>query len=215
MAGGFSDAIFPVKNLGGAVSFLEGFQIEESGQTAVLGTPVMIASGDGGLEAWNGSTTAYGIAGILAELSFNNLGSTGLGAPSGFSPILSYGSVIGNYSGNANQPSGVISPPMTPMSDGRCRFWLAAPGVTVFIAKIGTSSGSNQAVATAQTQVGVQYGMTKDGGTGNPYWFVDTNKTGGSAVLTVLALSPLETVGTVGGHVLFSFLPGSAQITTD
>jgi hypothetical protein len=202
----FSDAISPEQNLGGAVSFPVGYQIEEAGQTFVLGTPVQVKAADGGLQAWDGATVAAGIAGVTME-NANNLGSTGSGAPVGFSPILGPGSVVGNYSANPNQPLAVITPPMTPMSDGRLRFWIAAPG-TVFIAKIGTTGSAP--IATAQTQVGVQYGLTKD--SGNNYWYVDTSKTGGSAVLAVVALSPLEPVGTVGGHVLFVFLNSAAQI---
>jgi hypothetical protein len=201
----FSDGIYPVQNLGGAVSFPVGFQIEESGQTAVGGTPVMVKAADGGLQAWDGATLP-GIAGILAELQFNNLGSTGLGAPVGFSPILGAGSVVGNYSANPNQPSAVITPPMVPMSDGRLRFWIASPG-TVFIAKLGTST-TNTPVATANTQVGTAAGLTKD--PGNNFWYVDTNK---SNSVQIVALSPLEAVGTVGGHVFFVFLPTAvAQI---
>jgi hypothetical protein len=202
----FSDAISPVQNLGGAVSFPDGYQIEEAGQTFVIGTPVQVKAADGGLQAWDGATVAAGIAGISLE-NANNLGSTGSGAPVGFSPILGPGSVVGNYAANPNQPSAVITPPMTPMSDGRLRFLIAAPG-TVFIAKIGTTGSAP--IATAQTQVGIQYGLTKD--SGNNYWYVDTSKTGGSAVLAVVGLSPLEPVGTVGGHVLFVFLNSAAQI---
>jgi hypothetical protein len=195
----FSDAIVPVQNLGGAVSFPVRFQVEEAGQTAVFGTPVMIKAADGGLQAWDGTSLLL-IAGILAELQFNNLGSTGSGAPSGFSPILGPGSVIGNYSANPNQPSAVITPPMVPMSDGRIRYWVAAPNSTVFIAKIG-NAGS--AIATAQTQVGLSFGLTKDT---NNFWYVDTSKTAANAVLQIVQLSQLEPVGTVGGHVLFTFL---------
>jgi hypothetical protein len=203
----FSDAIFPAQFTGGAVSFPVGSQIEESGQTAVLGTPVQITAADGGLAAWSGTIGSNLIAGITME-NFNNLGSTGLGAPVGFSPITSYGSVVGNYSANANQPSAVISPSMVPMSDGRIRFWLPAP-TTVFIAKIGTSSTVTP-VATAQSQVGASggYGLKKD--TGNNYWYVDTNTSG---IVQIVALSPLEAVGTVGGHVLFVFLPVSTVVS--
>ena len=205
----FADAIFPMQNLGGAVSFPVGYAPEEIGiSTSIpLGTPVQIASADGGLKNWDGSALSPGIAGFLAELSFNNLSATGAGAPVGFSPILGPGSVYGNYAGNANQPSGVVTPPMVPMSDGRLRFWIAAPG-TVFIGKIGTSGSSP--IATAYNQVGVSYGMTKD--SGNPYWYVDTSKTGASAVVQIVQLSPYEPVGTVGGHVLFVVLPSVAQV---
>jgi hypothetical protein len=204
----FSDSIDPQQNVGDANSFMVRFEIEEAGQTAVYGTPVQITSADGGLAAWNGSTTAFGIAGILAEISFNNLGSTGLGAPVGYSPVLGIGSVIGNYAANPYQASAVITPPMVPMSDGRIRYFVASP-TTVFRAKIGTSTTVTP-VATSYTQVGVQYGLTKD--TGNNFWYVDTNKTGGSAVLEVVQIDPREPIGTVGGHVLFTFLTGAAQI---
>ena len=197
----FSDAIFPEQNLGGAVSFPVGFQIEESGQTAVIGTPVQVTAADGGLAAWSGTIGSNLIAGITME-NFNNLGSTGSGAPVGFSPILGPGSVVGNYSANPNQPSAVITPPMVPMSDGRLRFWIASPG-TVFIAKLGTSA-TNTPVATAQTFVGKAAGLAKD--PGNNFWFVDSNA---SNVVQIVALSPLEAVGTVGGHVLFVFLPSA------
>jgi hypothetical protein len=189
------------------VSFPVGFQIEESAQTFVIGTPVQVKAADGGLQAWDGATLAFGIAGITMEAA-NNLGTTGSGAPVGFSPILGIGSVIGNYAANPNQPSAVITPPMVPMSDGRLRYWIAAPG-TVFIGKLGTSATVTP-VATAQTQVGLQFGLTKD--TGNAFWYVDTNKTGASAAVSIVALSPLEAVGTVGGHVLFVILPAVAQI---
>jgi hypothetical protein len=206
----FADAIYPVQNLGGAVSFPVAAAPEEAGVSTAVpgGTPVQIKAADGGLQNWDGTTLANAIAGILAELSFNNLGSTGSGAPAGFSPILGPGSIIGNYAGNAAQASGVISPPMVPMSDGRLRFWTAAPG-TVFIAKKGTSATVTP-VATALTDRTQQWGLTKD--TGNAFWYIDVNKTGGNAVLQVVDISPLEAVGTVGGHLLFVFLPAAASI---
>lgn len=185
---------------------------EEAGISTAIpgGTPVQIkALADGGLQNWDGATTANGIAGILAELSFNNLGSTGSGAPQGFSPILGPGSIIGNYGANPNQPSAVINPPMVPMSDGRLRFWTATIG-TVFIAKKGTSSTVTP-VATSFADRSQQWGLTKD--TGNAFWYIDTNKTGASAVLQVVDISPLEAVGTVGGHLFFVFLPAASQIS--
>jgi hypothetical protein len=203
-----SDAIFPVQNLGGAVSFPVGFQVEDAGQTFVIGTPVEVKPATGGLIAWDGALLTAGIAGFMAEIQANNLGSIGSGAPVGFSPVLGIGSVVGNYAANPNQPSAVITPPMVPMSDGRLRYWIAAPG-TVFIGKLGTSA-TNTPSATAQTQVGSSFGLTKD--PGNSFWFVDLNKTGANAAVSIVALSPLEAVGTVGGHVLFVVLPAVAQI---
>lgn len=196
----FADSIEPVQNLGGAVSFPVGFLVEESAQTFLYGTPVMVKAADGGLQAWDGATLP-GIAGIAAEQA-NNLGSTGSGAPQGFTPVVGIGSVVGNYAANANQPLAVITPPMVPTSDGRIRFFIAAPG-TVFSAKLGTT---NVAAATTNAQVGTSAGLTKDT---NNLWFVDTAK---SNSVQIVGLDQREPVGTVGGHVLFVFLPTAAVV---
>ena|SRR6266478_4841738 len=204
----FADSIDPQQNVGDANSFMVRAQIEKSGQTFVYGTPVQVAAADGGLQAWDGATLTNAIAGIMAEIVANNLGSTGSGAPVGFSPILGIGSVVGNYAANPNVPSAVITPPMVPMSDGRLRFFVASL-TTVFRAKIGTSATVTP-VATAQTQVGTQIGLTKD--SGNAFWYADTNKTGANAVLEIVGIDPREPIGTVGGHVLFVFLNAAIQI---
>jgi len=204
----FADAIDPQQNVGDANSFMVRAQIEEAGQTFVYGTPVQVKAADGGLQAWDGATLTNGIAGIMAEIVANNLGATGSGAPVGFSPILGIGSVVGNYAANPNVPSAVITPPMVPMSDGRLRFFVASI-TTVFRAKIGTSA-TNTPVATAQTQVGAIFGLTKD--PGNSFWFADTNKVGANAVLEIVGIDPREPIGTVGGHVLFVFLNAAIQI---
>jgi hypothetical protein len=204
----FADAIEPVQDLGGAVSFPTGYGVEEAGQTFVEGTPVeFLTAGDGGLAVWDGTTLTSAIAGFAAE-NANNLGSLGAGLPGPFTPITGPGSVIGNYAANPNQPLALITPPMTPISDGYIRFIIGAP-TTRFIAKLGTSATVTP-VATALTQVGVAYGLTKD--SGNSYWYVDTNKTGGSAAVRIVGLSPLEATGTVGGHVIFVVLNAVAQI---
>jgi hypothetical protein len=208
----FADAIEPTQDLGGAISFPIAYSPEEASQTFVEGTPVMIAStgvgpADGGVQAWDGSTVTLGIAGIAIQ-NANNLGSTGSGQPQPFSPVLGPGSVIGNYSANSNQSLAVITPPMTPFSDGTLGYYIAAP-TTRFIGKLGTSATVTP-VATSNAQVGLKFGLTKD--SGNNFWYVDTNKTGGTVVLLVVGLSPLEPVGTVGGHVIFVFLNAAAQI---
>jgi hypothetical protein len=204
----FSTDIEPVQNLGGAVSFPVLQIIEEASQTFVAGTPVQINSSDGGVQAWDGTTTTAGIAGI-AQVNANNLSTTGAGAPQGFTPVLGPGSYIGSYAANAAQASAVITPPMVPFSEGLMAFFAASPG-TVFAAVIGSSSGTPAAVATAATQVGAAYGLTKD--PVNAYWYVDTNKTGGSAVVRITQIDPRQAVGTVGGLVWFVFLNSAAQI---
>src|SRR5271170_4994594 len=95
----FSGPIEPVGNLGGAVSFLSSYLIEEATQTFVAYTPVQINTTDGGVQAWDGTTTTNGIAGFsLANAS--NLATTGFGAPQGFTPVLGPGSIIGSYPAN-------------------------------------------------------------------------------------------------------------------
>lgn len=207
----FADAIEPNQDLGGAKSFAMNYALEGAAQTFVYGVPVQIAStlvspNDGGVYIWDGATLTNQIAGIASQPA-NNLGSTGLGAPVGFSPILGAGSNIGSYAANSNQPAAVITPPMVPMVDGFAYFFVAGAD-TVFIGKLGTSATVTP-VATAADVVGAAYGLTKD--TGNAYWYVDTNKTGGSAAVRIVGLSPLDPIGTVGGHVLFTFLPAVIQ----
>lgn len=207
---GFADAIQAYNDLGGAISYPLGWLVEEAGQTFLLGVPVQVNATDGGVQIWDGTTLTAGIAGISNQAG-QNLGTTGAGAPVGYSPVTGPGSSIGNYAppGDSNQPLALITPPMTPITDGFTQFMVAAP-TTLFIATIGSSSGTPAAIATNNNQVGVAYGLTKD--TGNNFWYVDTNKTGGSAAVRIVKLYPLDAVGTVGGHVIFSVLNAVAQI---
>jgi hypothetical protein len=209
----FADAIEPQQDNSGALSFLMRFQVEEAGQTFLYGMPVMVNTADGGIQIWDGTAGAGHLISGIAAQNAQNLGTTGAGAPIGFSPVLGPGSSIGSYAANSNQPLAVITPPMVPITDGFNYFFVASP-TTVFRAKVGTSSTVTP-VATTQQMAGgsttSQFGLTKD--TGNNFWYVDTNKTGASAVLQIVALDPLDPVGTVGGHVLFTFLP--ADISTN
>jgi len=196
----FADAIEPQQDLGGALSFPMRAIIEEAGQTFLYGMPVMLAAGDGGVQIWNATVGAGGLIAGIAAQNAQNLGTTGAGAPSGFSPILGPGSSIGSFAANSNQSLAVITPPMVPITDGFNYFFTASP-TTVFRAKYGTT---NNPTATNNNIVGTLIGMTKD--TGNNFWYADAGKTGASAVLTIVGLDPLDPVGTVGGHVLFTFL---------
>lgn len=200
----FSGPIEPVGNLGGAVSFLASALIEEATQTFVAWTPVQINATDGGVQAWDGTTVANAIAGF-AMGNASNLATTGAGAPQGFTPVLGPGSVIGSYPANPNQPLAVITPPGVPINDGLMYFAVAV-SVTVFVGNIGTTGS---VIATNNNQVGVKYGLTKDT---NNYWYVDTAKTGGSAVVEIVKLDPRYAPGTAGGLVWFTVLPAAAQL---
>lgn len=207
----FADAIEPMQDVSGAISFNTRYQVEEAGQTFLYGMPVMIATTDGGVQIWDGTAGAGHLIAGIAMQNAQNLGSTGLGAPVGFSPILGPGSSIGNYAANSAQALAVITPPMVPMTDGYSYFAIAAP-TTVFRARVGTAG--SVPIATTQQMAGSSssaFGLTKD--TGNNFWYVDTSKTGASAVLTVVGLDPLDPIGTVGGHVLFTFLAADVSET--
>lgn len=207
MAGiAFADAIEPTQDLGGAISFPEGYGPEEAGQTFVEGTPVeFLTAGDGGLAVWDGATLVAAIAGFAAE-NANNLGALSV-LPTPFQPV-NVASNIGSYAANSNQPLAVITPPMVPFTPGYIRYNIAAP-TTRFIGKVGTSA-TNTPVATLNTMRGKSFGLTKD--TNNAFWYVDVNKTGASAAVLIDDISPLEALGTVGGHVIFTVLPAVAQI---
>ena len=200
----FADAIEPVKDLGGAISFPIAYSPEELSQTFVEGTPVQINATDGGVQAWDGTTVAAGIAGFAIQ-NANNLGTTGAGMPQPFSPVLGPGSNIGSYAANSNQPLAVITPPMVPFTDGTLGYYIAAP-TTVFVGKLGTSATVTPVATTFQI-VGLEYGLTKD--TGNNFWYVDANKTN---AVRIVGISPLEAIGTVGGHVFFVIVNSVAQI---
>ena len=198
--------IEPVQKLGGAVSFILRAQVEAQGQTFFAGTPVNIRASDGGVIAWPGTGVGQTLAGFAAEMAAN-LPSTGYGAPKGFTPVLGPGSLIGSYVANPNQSLARITPPGVPMSDGRIRFWTPRPG-TVFVGKLG--SGGNP-IATAQTQVGTNAGLTIDT---NNYWYVDASKTttGTNACVTIVGLDPRDMPGTIGGRVWFTVLDEARQI---
>jgi hypothetical protein len=195
----FADAIEAYWDIGGAVSFPVSYGVEEAGQTFLYGMPLQLAA-DGGAKIWSGTVGAGNLILGVAVQNGQNLGTLGAGAPVGFSPVLGPGSSIGSYSANANQSLAVITPPMVPMTDG-FTYWLTASPTTVFRARIGSSSGGTNPVATALTQRGATYGLSVD--LVNSFWFVDNFK---SNAVVVVGFDQLDPIGTVGGHVLFYFL---------
>lgn len=208
----FADAVEPQQNLSGAMGFQIKALIEEAGQTFLYGMPVMISAADGGVQIWDGTAGAGHLIAGIAVQNAQNLGTTGAGAPSGFSPILGPGSSIGSFAANSSQTLAVITPPMVPITDGFNYFAVAGP-TAVFRAKVGTSATVTPVATTNQMAGGSttsQFGLTKD--TGNNFWYVDTNKTGANAVVQIIGLDPLEPVGTVGGHVFFTFLQADVAI---
>lgn len=168
--------------------------IEEASQTFLPGTPVQIASGDGGVEAWDGTTVADGIAGFCLE-GGQNLAALGVqpsAAVVGPQP-LTFGSVPNEASAqNIGRPA---------FSDGRNGFEVAVAD-TVFRGQVGPSQ------SVAAVNVSKQYGLTKDS---DSHWYVDTSKTGADAVVEVVRLDPADQSASPRG-VYFVVLPAAAQL---
>lgn len=149
--------------------------IEEASQTFLAGTPVQIAS-DGGVQVWNGTTIASGIAGFTKEAGANL---TTLGV----AKQLTWGSV-------QNQANAVnIARPY--FNDGRNGFEVADTD-TVFLAQVGPSQTAVVA------DVGKQYGMTIDS---DGHWYVDRTKTtvGTNTVCRIVKLDPNDQSATPRG----------------
>lgn len=200
--------ILPVESVSGN-QFRAMRLIEELTQTFKVGTPVSIAAGDGGVQAWVANTQGPGqggICGISYEFA-SNLTATGLGAPTPFSPLTGLGAVAGTFGSVPNQTSAKNIAHGAPINDGRVGFILPSPDV-VFSAILGNNGNP---VTPANTDVGKQYGLTADSG-GN-FWYVDRNKTtaGTNTVLTVIALD-LRDVPASGTRVLFTFLPNVVNL---
>lgn len=178
--------------------------IEEAGQTFILGTPVMINNADGGIQAWDGTTVAAGIAGFSKEPA-SNLGATppspttfniGIGGPSGAASgkVLTFGSV-------PYQPNAINIPRGAPLNDGRVGFE-TADADSMFYGQVGPAQ---TAVA---SDVGKSYGLTIDT---DGHWYVDRTKTGGSAVVEIVKLDPNDNSATPRG-VYFVVLASAAQL---
>lgn len=184
-----------------ANGFLAQRIIEEASQTFRAGTPVSLAVGDGGVQAWDGATLS-GSFGSIIGISYegaSNLSSTGNGAPSPLQPFTGVGAVAGTFGSVPNQASAVNIAHGAPINDGRVGVILPASAIA-----FSATFGNNGNTATpAATDVGKSYGLTID--SGGKFWYVDKNKTGASAAVRVERLDPRDTPG-AGTRVIFSFL---------
>ena len=170
--------------------------IEEAGQTFLSGTPVQIASGDGGIKAWDGTTVALGIAGFSKE-GGNNLGALGV------NPLPSVTSKQSLVFGSVPYETSAVNIGRPLFNDGRIGFE-ASDGDTIFIGQVGPAQ------TVAATDVGKQYGMTIDS---DGHWFVDKTKStvGTNTVVTVVRLDPNDQSASPRG-VYFVVTPGAAQL---
>ena len=169
--------------------------IEEASQTFLVGVPVQIAAGDGGLKEWDGTTLASAIAGFSKEAG-NNLAVLGV-APTASVPSaqsLTFGSVP--FQASAKN----IGRPL--FNDGRIGFEVAELD-NIFSGQINPTGQT-----LAATDVGKTYGMTKDS---DGHWFVDKTKTGANAVVQIVKLDPGDQSATPRG-VYFVVLAAAAQL---
>lgn len=200
--------IQPVESISGN-QFRAFRLIEEAAQTFKLGTPLSIAAGDGGVQAWVANTQGPGQGGVcgISYEAASNLSATGAGAPTPFSPFLGVGAVAGTFGSVPNQTSAKNIAHGAPLNDGRVGFIIPAADV-IFAATFG--NGGNAATP-ANTDVGKQYGLTLD--TGGNFWYVDKAKVtaGTNTAVTIIALDLRDAPG-AGTRVLFQFLPGAVNL---
>jgi hypothetical protein len=176
--------------------------IEAAAQTFLAGTPVMLNTTTGAVQAWNGTTIDKGIAGIAKEFGAN-LATAGvpLGIPSppfvpGTLPPPGGGMKFGSVP-NMPLAQNLLRPYF---NDGRTGIVLAITD-TLFFGQIGPT----QAAPTV-ADIGKIFGLTKDT---DDHWYVDRTKT--LATNAVLQVTNLDQWDTRRG-VLFQFLPNVAQL---
>jgi hypothetical protein len=166
--------------------------IEEAGQTFLPGTPVQVAAGDGGLQAWVQGATK--IAGFSKEFG-QNLAALGVVPTAAVNPNPqpSTGQAI------PFEPSAVsISRPL--FRDGRQGVEIANSD-TVFLAQVGPAQTA------LATDVGITYNLTKDA---DNHWYVDKTNVA-NLVATVVKLDPNDQSATPRG-VYIVITPAFQQI---
>ena len=170
---------------------------EDAGQTFLAGTPLMINLATGGLKAWDGVTITNGIAGIGKEFGANL---TTVGVPLGTQQAPSNSPTVGGGITFGSVPNEALAVNLSRpyFNDGKTGCVLAIPD-SIFYAQVGPAQ------ITAATDIGKQYGLTKDV---DGHWYVDKNKIGNSACVVITGLDNWDTAR----GVLFTFLPGVAQI---
>lgn len=174
---------------------------EAAAQTFLAGTPVMLTTGF--LTVWDGTTVAKGIAGIAKDFA-SNLATGGVPLNTVLAPTKApFGGGGLKFGTVPNMPNAAnLARPY--FNDGKCGIVLAISD-TLFYGQVGPTQ------TTAQTDIGVSYGLTLDT---DGHWYVDKTKTGATAVLTITDLDPWDKPpnGVGGRGVLFTFLPAASQL---
>jgi hypothetical protein len=171
---------------------------EDAGQVFVAGTPLQLNNVTGALKAWDGVTIPNGIAGIGKEFGANL---TTAGVPLGTNQAPSNAPQVGGGStfGSVQNEPGAVNLSRPYFNDGKTGVVLAIPD-NVFYGQVGPAQ------VVAATDIGKQYGMTKDV---DGHWYVDKTKVGANACVVITGFDAWDTVR----GVLFTFLPTVAQIS--
>lgn len=203
----YHEPILSIQNRANTAPLTQGLA-EASAQTFKNGTPVQM-NASGYVKAWDGTTTTAGILGVSESFGLN-LASNGLGAPGyPFGQIAAPGA-IQTYGYVINEPLAVNIALGTPISDGRTLF-VYANNDNIFEAIFDNSTGTVAAnwtptQAMINTSAG-QLGLTVDA---NGFWYPDAGKTGGSAVLQIVGINPLDGF-IINARVRFQFLDTAQQ----
>lgn len=195
--------ILQVQNKANTTPFTSA-QPEAAGQTFPSGSLVQL-NGSGYVQVWDGTTVSAGILGVSESFGLN-LGTAGSGAPTPpFGGITGTGATQ-TYGTVPNEPNAVNIAIGTPISDGRT-LYMEPNQDNIFQALFDNSAGAVAADYTpVQASIGVSYGMTKDA---SGYWYVDKSKTGGSAIVQIVAL---PNGSYINAPVNFVFLTSAIQV---
>jgi len=157
---------------------------EDAGQVFLAGTPLMVNNANGALKAWDGVTVAAGIAGVSKEPGAN-LATAGIAQQQAIPGGIQY------------EPA-ATNPSRPYFNDGLTGIILAIQD-TLFYGQVGPAQ------VVAASDKGKQYGMTKDV---DGHWYVDKNKVGAAAVVSIVNIDDWDTVR----GVKFVFLPSATQV---
>ncbi len=166
--------------------------IEEAGQTFLSGTPVQVAAGDGGLQAWVQGATK--IAGFAKEPG-NNLAALGVVPTAAVNP-----NPQPSFGGSVPFEASAVNISRPAFRDGRIGFEVATPD-TIFQGQVGPAQTA------LSTDVGVTYNLTKDA---DNHWFVDKTNVA-NLVATIVKLDPNDQSAAPRG-VYFVITPAFQQI---
>lgn len=169
--------------------------LEDESETFLMGTPVVLNAG-GYLIASPTLSSALTIAGFAQEAGANL-------TTEGVAQVASQGAPL-------NQSSGKIIAGGAWPNDGRCGVWIADNN-TLFIGNVKSTQ------TPAQSDIGLIYGMTKDGTTN--LWYIDKDITaaGSGAIFEIVEIPVISgdtlapSTPVAGGKIVFRVTKAGQQ----